>query len=420
MSKFNRLIILAIFLLAPVLAAGCSQAPAPLATGVPTSALPQQTAELIAPATLLPSEAPPTAAPVPTSTIPPTGAPAPSPTAPVPAAFAAVTSPNLLQIHMGDANNGWGLTDHQILRTEDGGSQWFDVTPKDTVLPARPASFFLDAKTGWAAIPQADFASGTVISTQDGGQTWSSSQVPFASGSLDFIDPQHGWNLDASNCGAGSCGGNLYQTQDGGKTWTVATTIDANDANAPGRLPLSGDKSGVAFADASHGWATGSIPMDNYAWLFATQDGGKTWQHQELVLPQNISTAMFAVDPPRFFGPQEGLLPVSMFADVPHKDFYHTQDGGKTWTASTDVASNGVYSIATAQDIWVWDGGTMYVTHDGAQTWTPVTPNVSLSQTISQLDFVSKTDGWVLSMDANGTTTLYRSTDGGVTWKKIP
>lgn len=414
MSKLFRYFLVIVFLLG----AGCSATPASLATSTAATLLPQKTPELLQQATLPPTD---TAVPAPTNTPAPTEPAQPSPTAPPSPAITTVISPTLVQIDMLDESNGWGLSDHNILRTEDGGSHWIDVTPKEITVTVRPSSFFLDKNTAWALTPRGqDFGAGILSHTGDGGKTWSLTQVPFSGGYLDFLDAQHGWSLDASDCGAGSCGGKLYQTQDGGNTWTVATIIDPNDANAPGRLPFSGDKSGVTFLDLTHGWATGSIPMDNYAWLFASLDGGKTWQHQDLALPQGISTSMLGIDPPRFFNAQDGILPVNLFASDLVKDFYVTHDGGKTWAPTRVAASGGVYSIVSMQDLWVWNGGTLYVTHDGAQNWTPVTPNVDLSQTIAQLDFVSKDVGWVLNMDANGVTQLLKTTDGGATWKPVP
>src|SRR5262249_42005018 len=49
--------------------------------------------------------------------------------------------------------------------------------------------------------------------------------------------------------------------------------------------------------------------------------------------------------------------------------------------------------------------------------WSQVASNVNFGDNIPSLDFVSTTTGWAILYDYNsGTTTLYRTTDGGVTW----
>jgi photosystem II stability/assembly factor-like uncharacterized protein len=317
-----------------------------------------------------------------------------------------------------DENNGWGLTSQSVLRTADGGNQWTDVTPIGLSGQTPPTGFFLDLNTAWVLIPNGqDYYSGILYNTRDAGKTWASVKVPFSGGSLQFLDEMNGWDLFASDCGAGSCGGSLYQTSDGGTTWKELIKIDQNSINRPNSLPLAGDKTGVAFADLAHGWVTGIEPMDNYAWLFATQDGGRAWQHQTLTLPPGYAPAQLAIEPPHFFSPQEGLLPVNIFSgNIMSRIFYATLDGGRTWKPSAPAGVSGVYSFISMQDIWVWDGQTLASTQDGGKTWSTVKTNVDLSQTITQMDFVTKDTGWAIAMGADGRVQIFETQDGGRTW----
>ncbi len=370
---------------------------------------------------------PPTETPAPpTATIEPslTTAPTEAPSATLAATLASaglVITPTLTRIDMLDENNGWGLTDQSVLRTTDGGSQWMDVTPPGFSGPAAPSGFFLDQDSAWILAPDGqDFNSGRLYCTSDAGKTWTSAKVPFSSAALQFLDEMHGWALFASDCGAGSCGGSLFQTSDGGNTWKELIKINQDSINNPKALPLAGDKTGIAFADLAHGWVTGVEPMDNYAWLFATQDGGSTWQHQGLSIPQDYTPAQLVVDPPHFFSSQDGLLPVNIFSgDKTGKIFYATQNGGKTWKPSTPAGTSGVYSFISMEDIWVWDGQTLMTTQDGGKTWTTIQPNVNLSQIITQMDFVTKDTGWAITMDANGAGQLFKTQDGGKTWTPL-
>ena len=392
------------------------------------AANPPAPAPTLAPATL------PPAATIPPATTTPSVIPQASPTAArtaVPSAIPSATqaaanlvvTPTLTVIDMLDEKNGWGLTAQGVLRTADGGSQWMDITPPGLSEPASPPlGFFLNLETAWILLPRdQNFSSGTLYRTTDAGKTWTSAKVPFSGGYLDFLDAQHGWVLFASDCGAGSCGGSLFQTSDGGDTWTELLKIDQDSYNKPLSLPLAGDKTGVTFLSLTHGWVTGMEPMDNYAWLFTTQDGGRTWRHQDLMIPAGYPRVQLVVDPPRFFSQQDGLLPVNFFGlDKSSRVFYITHDAGKTWDSTTPVGISGAYSLISMKDMWVWDGVTLMVTQDSAKTWQSIKPNVNLSQMISQLDFVSKDTAWVLSMDADGKVRLLNTTDGGSSWTPIP
>src|SRR5919109_2393429 len=68
---------------------------------------------------------------IPPTEIPPT----PFPDTPAPAAIDAplIESPALLEIQFLNALDGWGVTETQIVRTNDGGVTWYNVTPPDVV-----------------------------------------------------------------------------------------------------------------------------------------------------------------------------------------------------------------------------------------------------------------------------------------------
>ena len=57
--------------------------------------------------------------------------PAPYPDTPSPAEINAslVESPSLISINFVNFLDGWGVTETQIVRTNDGGSTWYNVTP---------------------------------------------------------------------------------------------------------------------------------------------------------------------------------------------------------------------------------------------------------------------------------------------------
>jgi photosystem II stability/assembly factor-like uncharacterized protein len=357
------------------------------------------------------------APPEPTQTTSPqaTQMPSPQDTQAPPAEPQALPAPRLVRLAMIDEQNGWALGEGQVLRTVDGGASWMEASPPGAA-GTIAGSFFLDTATGWALYPDpADFNRGTLYLTMDGGQSWESTAAPFGGGFLQFLDAESGWALFVAGAAAGSAPADIFHTQDGGRTWTKVYGIDPFQEDPDG-LPFSGMKSGLAFVDEMKGWVTGSVPMEGYAWLFMTEDSGQTWQQQLLAPPGGYTNAMLSIEPPRFFSPQAGLLPVLLSAETPALVFYSTQDGGATWTATTPVEGGGQYDFISTQLGWVWNELGLFATQDGGQTWNARETNVDLSETLAQFDFVSSTTGWALAMDAEGNTQLYKTVDGGSSW----
>jgi photosystem II stability/assembly factor-like uncharacterized protein len=124
---------------------------------------------------------------------------------------------------------------------------------------------------------------------------------------------------------------------------------------------------------------------------------------------------------PVFFSESAGVLPAGLHsADKESTVLYTTSDGGKTWTASAPVESQGLAAVASLKDAFVWDGGaSLYATHDGGATWTTVTPNLSLADSLAQLQFVDASTGFAAAAGADGVSRLYRTSDGGATWTQL-
>ncbi|MDP2977075.1 MAG: hypothetical protein Q8N45_12795, partial [Anaerolineales bacterium] len=338
-----------------------------------------------------------------------------------PAALPVVASPAITSIDMLDEMNGWAIGEAYVLRTMDGGATWLNATPAGlTSVGFSATSFFMNATTAWVVLPSTDYTRGALYHTANGGMTWTSSSVPFSDGSLQFLDAQNGWMLAALGAGAGSEAVAVFQSTDAGATWS---RVCVNDPTLPGfsdSLPLSGQKSGMTFLDATHGWVTGSVPMDGYVYLFKTQDGGHSWAHQDASLPGGFETAMTSADAQRFYTSLDGIFHLGLYAAIPATVFYVTQDGGATWTPTFPVNMAGRYAIANLRDIWVWDGGPrMLVSHDSGVTWSLVSTNINVADTLMQMDFVNATTGWALTGDVSSHYSLYKTTDGGATWTAL-
>jgi photosystem II stability/assembly factor-like uncharacterized protein len=237
---------------------------------------------------------------------------------------------------------------------------------------------------------------------------------------MSFIDDQNGWLMAGLGAGAGSQAIAIFATHDGGATWSEVYRRDTCAPEPPGEIPLSGMKQGITFLDRQHGWVTGSVPADNFVYLYSTENGGLNFQQRDIPLPPGMTTAMFSLAAPVFYNGTRGVLPVTLFTpEISRTVLYTTTDGGETWSPTRPVPVIGRFSMPTATDFMVWDGNMFYRSSDGGQTWQEITPNVNLDGMVSTLDFVDAENGWVTYMDGDGNAGLMHTSDGGATWVEL-
>jgi photosystem II stability/assembly factor-like uncharacterized protein len=336
---------------------------------------------------------------------------------------------------MFDAETGWVATTDQLLRTTDGALHWRDVTPAPPSASSQPllGAFPLSADAAWVVRGQTGSGPGTsqttLSHTTDGGQTWRTSTAPvFSVAQITFGDAEHGWMLADLDTADGQQDADILRTTDGGQTWATV----ASAADRPGALPLTGQKFGLTFHDATTGWvALGDTldPAPRLHGLFQTHDGGATWRPAPaLALPAALAPDL-ALDEfgrlPTFFSPQAGVLPVLVVAQatggVSDTVLYVTRDGGASWSPTTPLpTSTGATSLDDVMSLldpstwWIASGAygdtTLFQTADGGRRWASWTPGGPFAA-VSALDFVSGTQGWAI-----GGTGLLRTIDGGRTW----
>jgi photosystem II stability/assembly factor-like uncharacterized protein len=266
------------------------------------------------------------------------------------------------------------------------------------------AVYFLDEFKGWAVGGR-----GTLIFTEDGGETWKVRARPTEDALRDvyFSDERNGWLV---------CERSIYdlkekdeprtyllRTVDAGATWkrinVIGTDVDARLVRA-------------LFTDEGRGWAFGEEGA-----LYTTRDGGETWERQR-VPTRNLLLGGW------FLNSEQGWL-VGAGATI-----LQTIDGGQTWRAGTLLGQEAqvpgrleeakrvrftAASFVNRKRGWaVGAEGRVFASTDGGRTWSQQNANVSAD--LYDVKFLDEREGWA----AGAGGTLIHTLDGGNRWEVVP
>ena len=334
-----------------------------------------------------------------------------------------VDSPALTAVQFLDEHNGWGVTETQIVRTDDGGVTWYNVTPPDITKAGSSVKLVvMDNNHVWTQIPDYNNYpnSGTLYRTTDAGLTWTSTTTPFSEGLIHFLDENNGWALATLGVGAGSNAVAVYQTTDGGSTWAQKFINDPNNANAGDSLPLSGLKFGLTPLNMQTAWIYGTVYSSGTVYVYRTDDGGTNWSQIPLPLPQGAENGELGFEQIQFVTPTDAFLTMRMTSDTTSLAIYTSNDAGKTWTLTpTLIPTGGSVNFLSATEAVIYNGQQFYVTRDAAQTWSTVTPDINFGDTFAMMDFVNLNTGWAITADGNNHRSFYKTDDGGATWFPI-
>jgi photosystem II stability/assembly factor-like uncharacterized protein len=193
----------------------------------------------------------------------------------------------------------------------------------------------VDAEHGWAVAPPTPGAdSYRLLATADSGRTWSAlpaapcSTIGFPVG-LSFVSRLHGWVGCAGMGGAGQAPKGVAETTDGGRTWHLRARV-APFGGLPdvGSIPMRDYLDGLAMRSSGIG-----LVWEGRGGTLRTADGGRTWTPMPPGGSDNgpIPAGGWAItdrdwvillsDP----NAQGGIL------------LYATHDGGGTWQAVSAV-----------------------------------------------------------------------------------
>lgn len=287
---------------------------------------------------------------------------------------------------------GWAVGDRgTVWKTADGGENWLMV-PCPVTTHWNSVCFLTD-RIGWLAgghtVPYSQHNVGFLLSTTDGGQTWTTlvRETWPRFHVVRFFDLENG----VAACDSSTlCPSGLLTTSDGGKTWTpipgssrggwrAASFTSATSGVVCGLRGEQGyvGETGLQQSPLSQYGLRGllgcSVDAGGRGWLVGdgatvqrTDNGGVSWTSPAATLPRSLKETL-------------GFRAVAhrgervWIAGTPGSVIYHSDDGGQSWRTQATGNSLPLRSLTFVSDrhgFAAGDLGRIIRTEDGGETWT--------------------------------------------------
>jgi photosystem II stability/assembly factor-like uncharacterized protein len=296
---------------------------------------------------------------------------------------------------------GFAISRERLLRSTDGGETWGQVNRGITTRAQVSAVALTPADPDRAMVSS---RGGGAFRSDDGGDTWREAS--------DGLARELAWIAMSPNdpdlaFAGGTFGTGLFRTVDGGASWSETTISGATTiAFAPD------DASIVAVGDLTGG-------------LYRSDDGGATWSSPTQVTSGEKAVRTVVIGP----GTTDRTLLVGTDGD----GLRRSTDGGTTFTDGPDLGDPRVRSIVAPSSsregfgpLWAstWAGGVCR-SDDGGRSWACRSEGLTTDRQADELptdlpqfgQLAANGDG--RSMLLAGYDGLFRSTDGGETWREV-
>lgn len=194
------------------------------------------------------------------------------------------------------AHTAWAVTNsnqprnppQSVQRSTDGGARWSNVTPPGLSRAGRSTTIssadFVNRMRAWVVYGRFTGRQ-TLLTTSDGGRTWTRVGRTPSYCQVQFVNPVDGWCVEIQGA-AGSEFVAIYRTTNAGRTWReVSHNNPSSRKSTPDPIPFSCDK-GVAFTSPTGGFAS-SFCAGGGGYIYATTDGGARW-HPRLSVPVSV------------------------------------------------------------------------------------------------------------------------------------
>lgn len=300
---------------------------------------------------------------------------------------------SLLKIQFLNSKTGYVIGSYQLLRTDDGGENWFKIPLNSPGLYSANL-YFLSPDTGFVA-----GVGGKIYKTVDGGRKWQDQQNVFDDlSAVTFLNDSVGFVCGTSKT--------LLKTTNLGKTWQ---TIDMSSFGFNLRFV------DVVFTNANHGYLLG-----NGGEIIVTADTGITW-NKIATVPTDFATNIYFVDEHVGYVIGGWSVPI----------LYKTTDGGVNWR-SLNYSDRGSFSgialnkngqkgivvgNAAGYGSTAEPGHVLLKSEDAGENWSTIS-YLNGQTNLYDVSFVDDSTGYILGGWSLGSGSGYKTTNTGLTWEK--
>ena len=241
----------------------------------------------------------------------------------------------------------------------------------------------------------------------------------------------------------GAASGGVWKSDDSGTRYRPV--FDEQNVQSIGAIAIDPTKTKNVWVGTGESWTRNSVSIGDG--IYKSTDGGETWNHVGLDKSERI--ARIAVDP-KSSDTVFAAAPGALWSDSPDRGLYKTTDGGKTWkivlkganlsTGCTDVAIDPANPKTMFACMWDfrrkgWEcrsGGDgpdkpsasgLFRSDDGGETWKEITPDLNKGFPKKPygrlaLAIAPSNSKRVYCLVESPASALFVSDDGGTTWEQ--
>ncbi len=229
--------------------------------------------------------------------------------------------------------------------------------------------------------------------------------------------------------------GGVWKTADYGRTWKPI--FDDQPTGSIGDIAVSPSNPQVIYAGSGEGLQRPDLSTGDG--IYKSTDGGKTWRNMGLQDAQQIGG--LALDP----NDENRLFVAALghpYGPNQERGVYRTLNGGQSWekvlyidenTGAVQVTIDPVHPAIVYASLWAarqgpWENGAwngsgsgLFKSTDGGNTWKKLTAGLpGTQQGLTRIGFciaASNTDRLYATVDAGKAGGIYRSDDAGEHWR---
>lgn len=285
-----------------------------------------------------------------------------------------------------------------VYRTTDGGVHWHpQFEGQGGGQGFMPITVrFISSEMGFLTVGQTA-AGEDVYSTDDGGNSWSSMNLPRRT-TVRVVVGYEGYTWALTQSAAHAL--HLYESRDGGATWRALPDPPA-------------DAVSLAFRGPLEAWMGSSSQSDPH--VYSTSDGGRSWVRHELPAPSTGPWTMGSYQTDVELLPAAGVFTTTTHAYTRHDQrfLFTSFDSGQTWSYLADPPGTVAYEDAI--DWWAVKDGALSKSDDGGLHWRQISDKLPKWQLVPHV--IDRQHAWA-ELTLDGGFGLALTNDGGLHWAR--